>query len=147
MVLKRKDQSRYASIIDKSKSHESSKRGYCDAVVSPSENDEVLGRGHGANRHPGNIHFRYLVKKRKATYQLAARRLEKTKISSSDLVNEVYSYGGRFLLLVEDEKTHKPCWVVASVPWQDQRQVKPFVKKSPSRKESLQLQPNVGKEV
>lgn len=107
------EQSQYCSIIDHCKPSDSSKKGICDAVVTPSDNDIVLGRGHGANRHPGNRYFRHLVKKRKAIYQLAAKRVEKTKISS-DLVNEVYSYGGRFLLLVEDKKTHKPCWVVAS---------------------------------
>jgi hypothetical protein len=45
-------------------------------TITPNENDVVSGRGSGANRHKGNLHFRALIKERKDYYLSLSKNLK-----------------------------------------------------------------------
>jgi len=63
------------------------------------EHDVLSGRGGATNHHPGNVRFRYLVKKFQGDY-IRATRKEKPTIAMS-IVNEVRNNGGRFVKQVD----------------------------------------------
>ena len=46
------------------------------STITPNENDVVSGRGSGANRHKGNLHFRKLIKDRKSYYLSLSKNLK-----------------------------------------------------------------------
>jgi hypothetical protein len=80
-------------------------------IRTPHENDILCGRGGFVNNHPGNQIFREWVHERKNRYNLAVRKLEKTRISR-EIIKLVRSQEppGRFLREDPDEKG-KIWWV------------------------------------
>lgn len=72
-------------------------------IDKPLDNDIVSGRGHGANRHPGNIRFREIVTKYKDMY-LHAKAANK-KLIARKVVKEVEAMNPQARFLQQDEKT------------------------------------------
>jgi hypothetical protein len=68
-----------------------------DRIVNPHPNDVISGRGKSVNRHPGNEHFRSLVKSYKEEY-VAVPKSQK-KLYSKIIYDEIRSMNppGRFL--------------------------------------------------
>ncbi len=67
------------------------------ATITPNENDVVSGRGSGANRHKGNLHFRKLIKERKSYYLSLSKNLKMGV--AREIFDEIASLDppGRFL--------------------------------------------------
>ena len=76
-------------------------------VTTPHDNDIIKGRGNGANLHPGNIHFRQLVKVAREGYALSSKA-DKKKYAES-ILQHISSLDppGRFL-----DKDDKGQWFV-----------------------------------
>ena len=85
------------------KKHGASASRTVKPVASLNSNDVLLGRGTGSNQYIGNQRFRALVEGLKAEYNSSRRQTLKTNIAK-DLLDHVYSLGGRFLQLDEDQK-------------------------------------------
>ena len=68
------------------------------------EFDVYCGRDKRNHSHPGNKRFRDLIQANRDRYQNAALREYKTRITS-DIIDMVHSYGGRFLRLDEASNT------------------------------------------
>jgi len=64
--------------------------------------DVLYGRGAGVNNHPGNIHFRNLVRDHKKSY-VVSTKIDKGKIAMN-IVYRVHSLGGRFLTMSNRQK-------------------------------------------
>jgi len=64
--------------------------------------DVLLGRGHGSSNWMGNIQFRDLVKSRK--YEYAYSRVRSKADIADEVVQHIFSKGGRFLYLDKDAK-------------------------------------------
>ena len=86
-------------------------------IGEPTDLDVLLGRGGGANKHPGNIKYRKEVEKIKPRYCHVRTKTGKTDMSYA-VVNHVYQYGGRFLekdrqqgmwFLADPKKARKKC--------------------------------------
>jgi len=63
--------------------------------------DVYCGRDKRTHAHPGNKRFRELITSHRESYQTATLRENKTKITS-DIIETVHGYGGRFLKLDEE---------------------------------------------
>jgi len=75
------------------------------------DNDVRCGRGHGSNRHPGNIDYREIVNERREKYQNEKRYFEKSMIAKGVLtIIKEKDPPGRFL--EQDSKTEK--WKIIS---------------------------------
>mmetsp|Transcript_1863 Transcript_1863/g.2701 ORF Transcript_1863/g.2701 Transcript_1863/m.2701 type:complete len:320 (-) Transcript_1863:387-1346(-) len=66
-----------------------------DVIEKVLENDVLCGRGGETNHHPGNVHYRTLVKEQQILY-LKAKRRDKPRIARN-IVETVRIRGGRFL--------------------------------------------------
>ena len=69
-----------------------------EGIETPTENDVLLGRGAGVNRHIGNVNFRTLVKDKQEEYAAAATNIQKYLIIM-DILQKVKSLNppGRFI--------------------------------------------------
>mmetsp|Transcript_5698 Transcript_5698/g.6590 ORF Transcript_5698/g.6590 Transcript_5698/m.6590 type:complete len:176 (+) Transcript_5698:64-591(+) len=81
-----------------------------DVIVSPGPADVLFGRGTGVNRFPGNVRFRNIIHESKEEYRDLGLRTQKTQFSEN-IIDEVHSYGGRFLR--RNEGSFDEEWVVA----------------------------------
>lgn len=77
-----------------------------DDEVSPEPVDVLLGRGKGVLRHSGNLRLRDLLERNFVKYE-ASKFGAKERIAS-DIVEEIYSNGGRFLKRVSGKWTILP---------------------------------------
>ena len=64
----------YTTVIMSMKSETENSVSSCE--VSPNENDVVSGRGSGANKHKGNLHFRNMIKDNKTYYLSLSKNLK-----------------------------------------------------------------------
>jgi len=73
-------------------------------IIEPVSNDVMLGRGACTNNHPGNKHFRNVVKKHLGDYLAAKNNYEKY-LTTMDILTNIRSLKppGRFIL--QDKKT------------------------------------------
>jgi hypothetical protein len=65
--------------------------------------DVYCGRDKRSQSHPGNKRFRDLINAHRERYQSASLREHKTRITS-DVIDIVHNYGGRFMKTREDEE-------------------------------------------
>ncbi|KAL3909760.1 MAG: hypothetical protein SGILL_007959, partial [Bacillariaceae sp.] len=86
------------------KLNQNSTRG--EYVTDVTSEDVLFGRGSGPNDHEGNIQFRELVATRKQEYMATNHRQTKATIAK-DIVDAVFSAGGRFLKKLEPNEALK----------------------------------------
>lgn len=65
-------------------------------ITTPNDNDVLLGRGTGPNRHPGNQHFRSLVAARRGAYN-STRSHHPKHLLARQVYDVVRASGGRFI--------------------------------------------------
>lgn len=75
------------------------------AILRPTPEDILAGRGGGTNRHDGNIRFRAEARKLRSVYKDEETDRRTKYVLSQELVTRVKQYGGRFL-----EKGHDGKW-------------------------------------
>lgn len=63
--------------------------------------DVYCGRDKRTHSHPGNKRFRELIASYREQYQQASLREQKTRITT-EIINQVHSYGGRFMKLRDE---------------------------------------------
>lgn len=82
-----------------------SKYDKMQAILRPTPEDILAGRGGGTNRHDGNIRFRAEARKLRIVYKDEETDRRTKYVLSQELVTRVKQYGGRFL-----EKGHDGKW-------------------------------------
>ena len=87
-----------------SETNQTNKSYPLEDIIKPSSNDVMLGRGAGTNNHPGNKHFRKVVKEHQDGYLAAKNNLEKY-LTTMDIIKKIRSLNppGRFIL--QEKKT------------------------------------------
>lgn len=68
-----------------------------EAILRPTPEDILAGRGGGTNRHDGNIRFRDEARKLRIIYKDGETDRRTKFLISNELVTRVRQYGGRFL--------------------------------------------------
>lgn len=82
--------------------------------IKPTDYDVLLGRGGLTNKHPGNVRFRNLINERKDKYkEILPGQYKAKKQFSTNVMNEVHAYGGRFLQQVKVKPSTPVEWVIA----------------------------------
>eukprot|EP00547_Thalassionema_nitzschioides_P013901 CAMPEP_0194252396 /NCGR_PEP_ID=MMETSP0158-20130606/27494_1 /TAXON_ID=33649 /ORGANISM="Thalassionema nitzschioides, Strain L26-B" /LENGTH=117 /DNA_ID=CAMNT_0038989799 /DNA_START=73 /DNA_END=423 /DNA_ORIENTATION=- len=79
-------------------------------ILFPQPNDVLCQTGKSTFEHEGNRYFRAIIEDKKASYQAAPDRRQKSLILE-EVVQHILNRGGRFL----KRKTNKDHWVVASL--------------------------------
>lgn len=83
---------------------------------APCSFPHYIQRGSGVNMYEGNIRFRVLIDGRRDAYIATTKHKEKKKIAD-ELVDYLYSIGGRFLRLYEDGRTEEGSGIVEDGTW------------------------------
>lgn len=102
------------------------------STTKPDKRDVLLGRGSGANEHPGNYTFRRMVDARQAEYNDANKRKVKCQIAHA-IVDEIIADGGRFLKRKSEQEKH--VWIPAGKA-ETFEKAKQALRQNPKKKET-----------
>lgn len=83
--------------------------GDTKGFIQPNDSDVLLGKGESIFFHSGNVYYRDLIDKYKATYAGYGNQFKKKRQLTLQIVSEVYGLGGRFL-----ERNRMKTWEVVS---------------------------------
>ena len=79
-------------------------------IITPSTYDVVFEKGLSFQNHPGNVHYRKVIKEKAADYNLAETRMEKDMIAHWAL-QQIH---GKFLIRTKDDKVGLYIFTVVS---------------------------------
>jgi hypothetical protein len=129
--------------VDADLSSNDSAEGEDEVVTRPTENDVLLGRGGGINKHCGNIKFRKLVNKHKMRY-LACSKIDKPNIAREVVqLWRAMLPPGRFLACLDDTKRGPGFVKIADSEWFEVGDKRARAKASQSLRERTPVMPYI----